>query len=165
MTNNRLNNQGFSIIEVLSVIAIITMGMLGLLSLSTQSLRYQYINKNNLIASQLAQEGIEVVRNLRDYNWKNNLVWNTGFDIDSGHYNWDISSRTLIQQPLLLPMKIDPGSGLYNLTIGDDSIFSRDIIVSDVTASSSRITVNVNYQEGQNDKVYSAETMLYNWRQ
>ncbi|KKQ60318.1 MAG: hypothetical protein US81_C0024G0005 [Parcubacteria group bacterium GW2011_GWE2_38_18] len=165
MNKTLINNQGFSIIEVLSVIAIITMGMLGLLSLSTQSIRYQYINKNNLIASQLAQEGIEGVRNVRDNNWKNGATWNADFDINNGHYNWDIDNRNLVQQPVLLPMKINPATGLYNLNAGDDSVFSRDIIISDVTASSTRVTVDVNYSEGQNNKVYSAETILYNWRQ
>lgn len=166
ITRNKNKQAGFSVIEILAVIAIITMGMLGLLSLATQSIRSQFINKNNLIASQLAQEGIEAVRNIRDTNWKNGLSWNTGFSID-GNYKWDIISKTLSSQPALLLLKIDSTSGYYNYTLGQNSIYNRNITISNggVAATSTTVTANVYFKEGQNNRVYSAETVLYNWRQ
>ncbi|NCQ16134.1 hypothetical protein GW814_00575, partial [Candidatus Falkowbacteria bacterium] len=63
------NNQGISILEVIVAILIITIGMIGVMSLVIQNVEAQYINKNILIASGLAQEGLELARNTRDLNW------------------------------------------------------------------------------------------------
>src|SRR3989338_10729475 len=63
------NNSGISILEVVVAILIITIGLVGFLSLVIQNIRVQYIDKNVLIASGLAQEGLELVRNVRDLNW------------------------------------------------------------------------------------------------
>lgn len=63
------NNKGISIIESLVAISIIAVGIIGVVSLVLQAIQVQYINKNALIASQLAQEGMEIVRNIRDENW------------------------------------------------------------------------------------------------
>src|SRR3989338_8844037 len=63
------NNSGISILEVIVATLIITIGMVGVLSLVIQNIQAQYINKNVLIASGLAQEGLELVRNVRDLNW------------------------------------------------------------------------------------------------
>jgi type II secretory pathway pseudopilin PulG len=70
MNNQIINNKlGFSILEVVVAILIITIGMIGVSSLVIQNIQAQYINKNILVASGLAQEGLELVRNIRDLNW------------------------------------------------------------------------------------------------
>ena len=48
---------------------IIVLGLVGVLSLVIQNIEAQYVNKNVLIASDLAGEGLELVRNARDLNW------------------------------------------------------------------------------------------------
>ena len=56
------NSTGFSLLEVVVAILIITIGMIGVTSLVIQNIQTQYINKNILIASGLAQEGLEQLR-------------------------------------------------------------------------------------------------------
>lgn len=55
--------------EIVVVMGIIVLGLLGVMSLIVQNLKVQGVNQYNLIASMLAQEGLEIVRNIRDENW------------------------------------------------------------------------------------------------
>ncbi len=63
--------KGFSLIEILAVIFIVSIALVGVITLAHHSIRAQRLNKHTLIAYQLAQEGIELVRAVRDNNWKN----------------------------------------------------------------------------------------------
>jgi type II secretory pathway pseudopilin PulG len=78
----KVNKSGFSLVEILVVIMFIGIGLVGVLSFFSSSLRSNADAKNELIAAGLAQEGTELVRNIRDYNklngnsWYNNLFSN-----------------------------------------------------------------------------------------
>ncbi len=69
--NNFLNKneKGFSLLEVIFAMAIITSGIISILSLFSYNLKAETGNKNKLIATYLAQEAIEVVRQTRDNIW------------------------------------------------------------------------------------------------
>ncbi|MDO8667516.1 MAG: hypothetical protein Q7K35_00250 [bacterium] len=95
MKSKFYNNRGISIVEVIVATMIITMGMIGVSSLVIQNIQVQYINKNVLIASGLAQEGLELVRNTRDLNW---LTPSNGWDqdISASSYVIDYGGRSSI---------------------------------------------------------------------
>ena len=79
------NQKGISILEVIVAVMIIALGMIGVLSLVIQNVEAQYINKNVLIASGLAQEGLELARNIRDKNWLNEgSEWDESLTAASG---------------------------------------------------------------------------------
>ena len=59
---------GFSIAEVVVAVFVISTGLLAIISLIINSLNYSMLSRDQVIASQLAQEGIELVRNVRDNN-------------------------------------------------------------------------------------------------
>ncbi|MEK7097409.1 MAG: type II secretion system protein [Patescibacteria group bacterium] len=161
----KINRQsGFTLLEVIVVIFIVSLGLLGVLSLTTQNIRVQYINKNNLIASQLAQEGLELARNIRDTNW---LIpgndWNQG--LADGTYKIDYVNG--IQPAIGLDdakLYIN-GSGLYQHTPLSDTNFSRLITVTNsASIASSTIRCEVQWKERNNTYKYIAETELYDWR-
>jgi prepilin-type N-terminal cleavage/methylation domain-containing protein len=79
--NNPLNKneKGFSLLEVIFAMAIITSGILSIMSLFSYNLKAETNNKNKLIATYLAQEGIEVVRQARDNIWFGTVVAPYGF--------------------------------------------------------------------------------------
>ena len=75
------NKNGFSLIEIIFSIGIITVGLVSILSLFNYNIKNGIRNKNKLIAIYLAEEQIEVVRQLRDSNWRIDLpeiTWETG---------------------------------------------------------------------------------------
>ena len=162
---------GFSIIEVIAAIFIIAVGLTGILSLVIQNVQAQYINKNALIASQLAQEGLELTRNVRDKNWLDGSVsWVfTGIAAPSGNKIFIIKLDGAITEVTGIDdddakLKIDDAFYFYGS--GNDSGFSRIIQTeNDYSASSTVVSCIVGWQEKKGGAHrYAAETVLYDWR-
>ncbi|HTW96998.1 MAG TPA: hypothetical protein VMD74_05070, partial [Candidatus Methylomirabilis sp.] len=165
---------GFTLLEIIVVVFIISLGLLAIVSLVTQNIQVEFINKNMLVASQLSQEGLELVRNKRDVNWLRKDDWQTGtttttnFNIlQDGTYTIDYTG-TINSAPNSIN---DPaaqlylnGSGFYNHTSGSPTPFSRLIIASNIGTASTSITCLVQWKRGTNTYNFAAETALYNWR-
>lgn len=77
MTNNKLQI-GQSLIEMVIAIAIILTGLIGAVALTISNLTGVGEAGTRVVASNLAREGIDVVRNIRDTNWLKNLDWDNG---------------------------------------------------------------------------------------
>lgn len=67
----------FSIIEVMVGIFIFTVGLVWVYALILSSMQLNDYSKNSIIASNLARESIEMVRNIRDSNFKNLEKWDS----------------------------------------------------------------------------------------
>lgn len=171
MKNNFIkNNYGISILEVVVAVMIISFGLVGVLSLVIQNVEAQYVNKNVLVASGLAQEGLEQVRNIRDFNW---LIpdnsWNQDI-VGDGTYTIDYGGRSSINQSVNslneagAKLYIDT-NGFYTHTAmaGTPTNFYRLITVVDNT-SYLDIKCAVRWTDGTQNHDYLAETYLYNWR-
>ncbi len=64
---------GFSFIESVLAIFVVSVGMIAVLNLLSKNLRESMDSRDQMVASLLVQEGIELVRNLRDNNWANEI--------------------------------------------------------------------------------------------
>lgn len=71
---------GFSLIEVMIAIAILIMVLASSLSLINQTVQRLAVPRDQVVAANLAAEGIEVIRNLRDSNWLRTptTTWDNG---------------------------------------------------------------------------------------
>src|SRR5680860_965210 len=98
----------FTLIEIIVILFIISVGLLGVLSLVIQNIQSQVINKNSIVAYQLAQEGIELIRKTRDTNFINLDYWNQG--LEDGTYFMDYLKDT----PLIL---VDPSSASLYINV------------------------------------------------
>ncbi len=76
----RRNQSGITLIEVLVASSILIVGIVAALILAMYSLRVAEVSKQELIATNLAREGVEVVRNIRDSNWldQSDPDWTSG---------------------------------------------------------------------------------------
>jgi len=177
------NNSGISILEVIVAVLIITMSMVGVLSLVIQNIQAQYINKNILIASGLAQEGLELVRNARDLNWltpgsdpandwKRYIVGDGTYAIDYRGRS-SITNITGIDDPVarLYIKSAEPNIGLYTHASNGGNAptnFYRLITVAvgpiDATHDYLDVKCKILWREGTENHDYTAETYLYNWR-
>jgi len=70
------NISWFSIIEVMIAIFIFAMWMASIFMVISSAMSVNNLNKNQIIASNLASEQIEIIRNIRDSNYANFRKWN-----------------------------------------------------------------------------------------
>lgn len=76
MKHKNIISSGFSIIEVMIWIFVFSLWLVAIFALLSSSLSVNELNKNSIIAGQLAREQIELVRNIRDTNYKKLKLWN-----------------------------------------------------------------------------------------
>ncbi len=70
---------GFTLIETLFAILIFSAALVSLLAIAGKGITATGQVKNETVAFYLAQEGLEVVRNVRDSNFVSGNPWDTGF--------------------------------------------------------------------------------------
>lgn len=162
MLNNNLKNQkGFTLAELLITIFVFTVGILGIYLVVQNS--YATINyaKNRLIAIYLAQEGIEIVRNIRDTNWlEEEESWDEGL--------FEGTSRVQYDKDFLLPdggethLRID-NNGFYTYDDGTNSEtpFRRKVDITKIDDDTILVTVEVKWSDKFSPVILQEK--LYNW--
>jgi len=165
-------NKGFSLAEVIIAIFVTIIGIIGAMSLITYSISNVAIGKSQIIAASLAQEGMEVVRNIRDTNWIEGEDWDDGLingsvDCSSGcRVQYDsLSLMSLSGNPVL---QID-SNGFYQYSTGTNTRFSREIIIIDDPDDDSdtediKVISKVTWKERDRDYEIKAENRLYDWK-
>lgn len=135
-------------IEVLISIFVLLIGIVGTMGLFINSLKNSMDARDNVIATQLAQEGIELVRNIRDTNL---AVGKPAFDTGTGLPAFNLSpscsisygDTTINCSSATFPLYISAG-GYYTHTAGGTATkFKRQIIVDTKTANQLTVTSEV----------------------
>lgn len=162
---NYKNQNGFTLIEVLIALTILTLIITSSLVTLSNNLKTARILKEQLIAVNLAQEGLEVVRNIRDKDW---FLGNSFGDSlpEGGPYivEWNSNSLTLSATPPRIKKDVN---GLYNYTTGNITEFTRTITVTDIIEGSvihKQVIADVSWPIGSGTKTVNAELHLYDWR-
>ncbi len=170
------NQSGFSLMEVLAVLFIMSIGLIGILSLTLQNIQVEDINKNRLVARQLSQEGIELIRRKRDTNWlqignctlmPTSDCWKE--DINAGTYKIDYRYLTPtavigISETRLQNYTSGDDINLYvHDATGEDSPFYRLMTISEPDANSLLVKAYLEWNEHGQTYSYAAETLLYDW--
>lgn len=156
----KLNN-GFTLIEALVALVILTIALGPALVLSSDITNVASVIQNDLIAANLAQEGVEVVRALRDTNWFSGSAFNNGLADGTYRLEWNSSS------PIVLganpPLKVN--NGLYNYSSGSDTIFRRTVTITNVNTNEIRVVSDVTWTERANRaRDVKVESHLFNWK-
>ena len=150
------NQKGFSLLEVIVAVFVVAVGLVGILTLANISLKGASTSKMKLIASGLAQEGIEVVRDIR----RSNTEWDDWYAlISNGDYRIQYDSANLMSFSET-PLKLDAGSGLYQYSSGNNSLFYRKITLTIISADEVKVVVEVKWP----DHTLAAEDRLWNWK-
>ena len=165
------------IAEAIMAISVITIGLLRVSSLVIQNTKVRGVNRNQLIASMLAQEGLELTRNLRDKNWLNRIAdpsldwddWITDGSVPNTFTVDYESDTTVAHQPDHSVSSINDngtrlyvnGNGFYthNSAGGTLTKFRRLISAVD-NGDHLLVSATVSWASG----TYVAETYLYDWR-
>lgn len=166
------NQKGFGLIGVIVAILIVTVGLVGILTLASMSLKGASVSKMRLIASGLAQEGIEVVRDMRRSSIGSE--WDNWYAlISDGVYGVQYNSQCLDCCPdvwnlcpsaLTTLLKLDKPSGLYQYISGNDSPFYRKVTLTKISVDEVKVVVEVKWQAKSDWHYLTAEDRLWNWR-
>jgi len=160
--NNSYNQRGITFLEALVTIAIVGFGFAGLLALSAANIRAAESSTNTFIGSNLATEGVEIVRRIRDTNWLQDAPdWLQG--ITPGTYSVAYASNNLgIEYDSFL--RVDPTTGAYQYGAGNPSLFKRGIVISVIDPTQIKVEVSVSWSERGKQLSISVEDRLYNWK-
>jgi len=95
MKNILKNSQGQGLIEVIIAIAVISVGLFAVLTLFASNFNGEQEAKARVVGVNLAREGVEAVKNIRDSNWlhgdenqydENNFLWRWDHNLMPGTY-------------------------------------------------------------------------------
>ena len=133
---------GFTLIEALVAISILLVGIISAFSLVTKSLVTAPVIQDRLVASFLAQEGIENVRHTRDSNFLKILKTGSG--------NW------------LGGIQLNSTS-TESITLNHTS-FVREVYVQNSSGSDhAKVDCRISWKTKGHQYHFTAEDHLYNW--
>lgn len=189
--HSKMVKGGFSIIQVVVAIVIFGMTLSATVSLVGTVIKQVAVNKQRITAIYLAQECLELARNVRDSSWEQNYPWNCAFQDDSGSYSdkYTIEPTDIVirenpqnidcQRDFGVKIKPNEDGQLYILgdaqTLGyrytheggdnenaKKTRYKRLLTLTDI--KSDQVTVNCQVQWGNDDEVINISEILSNWR-
>jgi len=185
-SNNSTINKGFTILEVIVAIFLLTVGIFGSYALITQTIFSSTQVSEKLIASYLAQEGIEIVRNIRDTNWLERLEdpvhpWDEGLTNCSGSCNGTTGNGCIVDynhsydpadpyHPVLPQytgvdvLNIDNSGFFYVYSVGTPTKFKRKVVINPNGSDILNVCVYVEWQEKGITHSTMVREDLYQWR-
>lgn len=176
---------GFTLVEALVAISVLIVGILSSFLLVNRVLYTMTNISDRLTASFLAQEGMELVRNIRDtnflriFNGGESIRWNNGL----GEGVYEIESTATPETPNLIPLineefarvlKYDSNDKLFNYIHGDETTFRRIIKITNIDTPDPvnpgvmqrdeiRVEVIIKWRTKNTDYDLVVEDHLYNY--
>jgi prepilin-type N-terminal cleavage/methylation domain-containing protein len=138
-----MQEHGFTIIELIIAIFILSVAIIGVYSALSTMVVFSSNEASRLTAAYLAQEGMEVIRNIRDNNWisgSNNpelFLWDDGLYACEQPAGCEVDYKTTGHDPNSVRpwtnshedyLKTDE-NGFYNYRNGINSKFKRKITI------------------------------------
>lgn len=158
--------RGFTLVEALVALALLTVGLIPAFIQATNALALSTSVRSSLTASNLAQEGVEVVRAVRDANWLAGQPFDTNLDsCDAGCTVQFDGDAPVVGTFVAVPLNLDPATGLYQYGSGMSSGFKRTVFITAEAAHHLNVLVVVEWTERSGPKKFELEYHLYNWVQ
>ena len=157
MKKNFKNKRGFTLLEVLIAVSVLVIGTVAAFSTITSTIRSTTFAKDKLIASFLAQEGIEIVKNIRNTNWIQGNAWNQGLSPGSWQADYNDSALSNYNGAFL-----NLGSNGYSYDATSTTKFQRKITITpDPSGNELKVKVEVFWQ----GHTYEVTSIITNWWQ
>lgn len=159
-------NKGFTLIEVIIATVVLTIGVLGTYALVSRVISATSVSVSQLAASYLAQEGLELVRNARDTNFLRmrqgeEIEWTDGLLGCSSGCEQDYNDAAFASYQ---DRFLKATGTFYAYDSGQDTKFKRKITITEPSANTLEILVEVTWQDrGNISREVQAADKLYNW--
>lgn len=174
--SSKLSKKGFTLVEALIAMSVLIIGIFSGFVLVTRALYNAAVIQDRLTASFLAQEGVELVRQIRDTNFikiLNNEDANWRDGLEDGSYIVEAKIRegesiSLVpieegaEVPnLLYDDNID--QKIFNYSSGERTVFNREIKISTITDNQIMVEVIMKWRTRNVDFDLTVEDRLFNW--
>ncbi len=158
--------KGFSLVGVIVAFFIAIVGIVSVLALFSISLKGFTVAQDKLVASHLAQEGIETVRYIRRLNEDSESRWSNWYDSlfpGSRNYRVVYDNNNLISYSDT-PLKIN-SSGFYQYDSGENTKFYRKLTLQKIASNQLKVIVEIKWLDRNGEWSYLiAEDRLWDWR-
>lgn len=179
MTKERLKltkKNGFTLMEVMIAITVLLVGVTGLTALTHYVATNVNVSVNQLIAANLAQEGVEAIRNRREHLKDDKWAGWYGASGVGDEYRVEIDMSAPYDSPFTIeprasklpenffPLYYDSSSGAYNhIGVGEKTIFNRKITVNTLSSTEKQVITEVWWTERGQTRSFLIENRLHFW--
>ncbi len=157
---------GFSLMEVIMAVFIVLIALMGVMALLLSVNFSAKVSASKLVAANLAQEGVEVVKSIRDLNFDIN-GWDDWYNSISGSTDYVAQYNDTALRPFSSAyLKYDSASGLYGYDAGQDTLFNfqRTITLTKVSDNEIKVEVSLAWTDNGRAQNLMVEDRLWNWR-
>lgn len=165
---------GFTLVETLVAILLLTMSISGPLFMAQQSFISAQIAQDQTVARFLAQEGVEIVRAIRDTNILSNRNWLTDLDIcktnDGCYLHHTNDGLEVVGQcpnggcPALNYNELDSSYSYDSGSNYEISNYTRTIVITDIAADKdTEVVVEVVWSDRGVERSVETREFLFNW--
>ena len=161
-------NKSFTLVETIVAITVLTTGILAVSSLISYSLSSASFVRQKLIAAYLAQEGIEIVRNIKDknileiMNGVGERKWDDNLACQGGCSRFDYRSQVLPDQTCTGEY-LSVVDGLYQCTSTSPIKLKRTVTVTTTDNTAMEVTVEVSWKTRGREHSVKAQEVFYNY--
>lgn len=157
--------RGQMLIEAIIAMGILTVAVFAIFSMLSRSTSLNRSISQQYVATYLAAEGLELVKNITDSNL---LVCGTAWNDGATDGTWEVTyaDSRLFRSGTNRKLKIDPTTGFYQYDTGEESPFTRTVTIQTITPDTEmRATAVVKWRGrgGVSDEV-RLEDHFFKWR-
>lgn len=192
MKNSAIHSRrGQTLVEAIVALSILTVGFVGIVALLAKSFQLNRVTADDTQATYLAAEGIEVAKNIIDYDVYLGLSqrttpsstvddWECSFGLNPAtHQSADYaleydtaptncsSPPTITSEPNGNKLYFNPSTGLYSYSSfnGQPTDFTRDVYITAVSNDELDVKSTVAWSSGGLGDSITLEDHFYNWLQ
>ncbi|MBI4281523.1 hypothetical protein HY625_01740 [Candidatus Uhrbacteria bacterium] len=169
VTSYTLQENGQGLLEAVIALGIIITGVIAALTLAIANLSGSVASETRIVGANLAREGVEVARNIRDSNWIAGASWDASLADGTYLVAWNAVAKKMELTPVSgaapdpeqFRMYHAAASGLFmsDGSAGDRTRFSRRVTLAPLCAvgasacaGASRIGIRVSAQVGWDER-------------
>lgn len=149
MEKIKKHKTGFTLVETILAISVVSIAIATATQLTQSSLKMGRASMNQYVAFHLAEEGLEIVRNLRDSNWLQNKTWRGGLD----DATYVLAENTSVD-----------GAPWVLQSVARTDGFARTIEISTTEAEAMRVKSRVTYRDGAKEKIVELSAEFTDWK-
>lgn len=177
--NLNINASGFTLLEMLFAVIIFSFALISLMGIASKGVIATATARDQLTAQYLAEEGLEVGRNMRDSNflgYLSNVSWLEG--IENTCTRATPCDITFSSVPRLIPganstnvLYRSPG-GVYRTSsdnrTGDVTSFWREVYIDDAEPgmpdNQKKLVSTVHWKQKAFDRTFTVQTYISDWQ-